>query len=44
MAWYLLEKKAEDVVVLDLRGFSDVCDFFVLVSGRSDTQVKALGR
>lgn len=44
VAWFLLEKKAEDVVVLDLRGFSDVCDFFVLVSGRSDTQVKALGR
>jgi ribosome-associated protein len=43
-AWRLLEKNAEHVVVLDLRGRSDVCDFFVLASGQSETQVKALAR
>ncbi len=42
--WFLLEKKAEDIVILDLRGVSDVCDFFVIASGASDVQVKALGR
>jgi len=42
--WHLLEKNAQDAVVLDLRGHSDVCDFFVLVSGESDKQVTALAR
>lgn len=42
--WHLLEKKAEDLVVLDLRGMSDVCDFFVLASGQSAIQVKALAK
>ena len=42
--WHLLEKKAEDLVVLDLRGMSDVCDFFVLATGQSATQVKALAK
>jgi len=42
--WHLLEKKAEDLVVMDLRGRSDVCDFFVLASGRSSIQVKALAK
>lgn len=42
--WHLLEKSARDLVVLDLRGHSDVCDFFVLASGESDKQVKALAR
>ena len=36
-AWHLLEKKLEDVVVLDLRGSSDVCDFFVIASGGAGT-------
>lgn len=36
------ERKAHDVVVLDLRGISSATDHFVLVSGRSDTQVKAI--
>jgi len=36
------ERKAHDVVVLDLRGISTATDHFVLASGRSDTQVKAI--
>ena len=43
-AWHLLEKKLEDLVVLDLRGRSDVCDFFVIASGSADTQVQAAAR
>ena len=37
-----LEKKAEEVVVLDLRDVSSATDFFVIASGRSDVQVKAI--
>ena len=36
------ERKAHDIVVLDLRGISSAADHFVLASGRSDTQVKAI--
>lgn len=42
--WHLLEKRADDLIVLDLRGRSDVCDFFVLASGQSDIQVQALAK
>jgi ribosome-associated protein len=38
-----LEHKANDVVLLDLRGVSDMTDFFVIASGTSDTHVRALG-
>jgi ribosome-associated protein len=37
-----LEKKAEDVVVLNLDGLPSVCDFFILASGRSEAQVRAI--
>jgi ribosome-associated protein len=37
-----LTKKAADVSVLDLRKLSDVTDFFILCSGDSDTQVRAI--
>lgn len=37
-----LEKKAEDVILLDLREISTVCDFFVLASGTSEPHVRAL--
>lgn len=37
-----LEKKAEDVQILNLGDLSSVCDYFVLASGRSETQVKAI--
>jgi len=43
-AFWMLEIKSEDVVILDLRGRSDVCDFFVIATGLSDVQVKAIGR
>lgn len=37
-----LERKASDVVVLDLRGISSATDFFVLASGSSDVQVRSI--
>lgn len=37
-----LEKKAENVVVLDLEDKSSVADFFVICSGFSDRQVSAI--
>ena len=37
-----LSKKAKDVVILDLGGLSDVTNYFVICTGESDTQVKAI--
>ena len=37
-----LDKKASDVVVLDLRNTSAFTDFFILCSGNSQRQVKAI--
>ena len=37
-----LERKAHDVAVLDLRGISTATDYFVIASGNSDVQVKAI--
>jgi ribosome-associated protein len=36
------ELKATDIVVLDLRGVTDMTDFFVIASGTSDTHVRAV--
>lgn len=36
------ERRARDVTVLDLRGISTATDFFVIASGMSDVQVKAI--
>ena len=35
-------KKAKDIVLIDLRSVSEVADFFVLCTGESDLQVKAI--
>ncbi len=37
-----LEKKAENVVILDLENRSSVADYFVVCSGFSDRQVKSI--
>ncbi len=39
-----LTKKAFDVVIMDVREVSSVTDFFVIASGATDIQVKAIGR
>jgi len=36
------DKKAEDLVVLDMRGISTFTDFFVICSGTSEPQLKAI--
>lgn len=42
IAGYALDKKASDVVILDLRGVAGYTDFFVIASGSSDRQAKAI--
>jgi ribosome-associated protein len=36
------DKKAEDILVLDLRGLSSFTDFYVICSGSSEPQLKAI--
>lgn len=40
----LEDRKAVDVVVLDLRSLSDATDFFVIASGTSDTHVRSVAQ
>lgn len=42
-AQFCLDYKANDVVVLDLRGVTDMTDFFIVASGTSDTHVRSIG-
>jgi ribosome-associated protein len=37
-----LTKRAEDVVILDLRELEGVCDYFVLATGQSEVQTRAI--
>ncbi len=37
-----LEKKAEDLIILDVRGLSTFTDYFVIMSGRSTRHVQGL--
>ncbi len=39
-----LDKKADQVMALDLRGVSSATDFFVLATGNSDIQVRAIAK
>lgn len=39
-----IDNKAQDVVMLDLRGVSDMTDFFIIASGTSDTAVRSIGQ
>lgn len=38
----LSSKKAEDILIIDVREKTSLCDYFVIASGRNTTQVKAL--
>ncbi|RLF33358.1 MAG: ribosome silencing factor [Thermoplasmata archaeon] len=38
-----LDKKAFDIVLLDVKKLVDYTEYFLIVSGRSDRQVKAIG-
>lgn len=37
-----LEKKALDVMILDVRSLVNYCDYFILASGRGERQVQAI--
>ena len=37
-----LEKKATDVIILDVGGLTSIADYFVVCSGSSERQVKAI--
>ena len=39
---FLSSKKAEDILYVDVREKTVLCDYFVICSGRNTTQVKAL--
>ncbi|MCF6092903.1 ribosome silencing factor [Microaerobacter geothermalis] len=36
------EKKAQKIVILDIRGLSVIADYFVICHGNSETQVQAI--
>lgn len=38
----LFDRKAKDVIVLDLRGISSATDFFLIATGTSDTHVASI--
>ena len=38
----LLDKKASDVIILDMRGMTSYADYIVIASGESDRQVSAM--
>ena len=42
IAQLLVDKKALDVVILDVRGMTSYADYFVIASGESDRQVSAM--
>jgi ribosome-associated protein len=42
IARYALDKKAHDVLELDMRGLVGYTDFFVICTGNTDRQVKAI--
>lgn len=39
-----LERKAYDLVVLDVRDLTSIADYFILCSGRSDRQVQSIAQ
>ncbi len=39
-----LDHKAQDVVVLDLHGVTDMTDYFIVASGTSDTHVRSVAK
>ncbi|MGM9925498.1 MAG: ribosome silencing factor [Bacillus sp. (in: firmicutes)] len=38
------DKRAEDIMVLDMQGISTVADYFLICHGNSDKQVQAIAR
>lgn len=42
VARYLSSKKAEDILIVDVREKTTLCDYFIIASGRNTTQVRTL--
>jgi ribosome-associated protein len=42
LASLALEKKAQDVIIMDMRQVLDLADYFIICSGDSSRQVKAI--
>lgn len=42
LAGYVFDKKAKDVTILDVKKNSSICDYFVICSGESGRQVRAI--
>jgi ribosome-associated protein len=41
---YALDKKAYDLLLLDVAGLSSLAEYFLICTGRSDTQVQAIAQ
>lgn len=41
---FALEKKAYDLVLLDVRELTSIADYFIICSGRSDRQVQSIAQ
>jgi ribosome-associated protein len=44
VARFASDKKAEDIIVLDVRKASNFCEYFVISTGNSDRQLHAIAR
>ena len=42
IAELMLSKKAKDVVIMDLHGLTDLTDYFLVCTGDSNTQIRAI--
>ena len=42
IATFADDTKAQDIVILDMRGLVNFCDFFVIATGTSDRQARAI--
>lgn len=41
---FALEKKAYDLVLMEVRGITSIADYFIICSGRSDRQVQSIAQ
>lgn len=39
---HIMEKKGDDIVVIDLRKITSIADYFIIAQGNSNVQVKAI--
>jgi ribosome-associated protein len=42
IAQLALEKKGKEIVLLDVNGIADFADYFIIITGDSDVQIKAI--